>query len=73
MDLAQTGLLPLMAEKVYEALANHVASQNANHQRLRNVSAWSLRILADSTLHLVREVRDVLTRTHTQDAALQPS
>ncbi len=68
MDLAQTGLLPIMSEKVYQALANHVASQNANHQRLRNVSTWSLRILADAALRVVVNVRNVFTGSNAADA-----
>ncbi|KAK0554270.1 Mitochondrial distribution and morphology protein 31, mitochondrial precursor [Tilletia horrida] len=62
-DLAQTGMLPIMSAKVHEALAHHVASQNANQQRLRNVSLWSLQMTAHAALTLVKNVRDSFARS----------
>ena len=62
LDLSQTGLPPLVSEKIWEALANHVASQQANHQRVRNVSLWSLNILSQGLLRLARHWRDTLAR-----------
>ncbi|KAK0533744.1 Mitochondrial distribution and morphology protein 31, mitochondrial precursor [Tilletia horrida] len=61
-DLAQTGLLPIMSAKIHEALAHHVASQNANQQRLRNVSLWSLQMTAHAALTLVKNIRDSFAR-----------
>lgn len=58
MDLAQTGLLPQVSEKIYEALANHVASQHANNQRVRNVSLWTLNITAQGLLRFMKTMRD---------------
>lgn len=63
LDLAQTGLLPVVSEKIYEALANHVASQNASRERLKNVSIWSLQVGANAALNLVTLLRDTLART----------
>ncbi|PWN39371.1 mitochondrial distribution and morphology protein family 31/32 [Ceraceosorus guamensis] len=62
MDLAQTGLLPVVSDKIYQALANHVTSQQANGQRLRNVSSWSLRVAAQGLLQLASTIRDSFTR-----------
>ncbi|CAD6887323.1 unnamed protein product [Tilletia laevis] len=62
-DLSQTGLIPIMSAKIHEALAHHVASQNANHQRLRNVSLWSLQMTAHAALTLVKNVRDSFARS----------
>ncbi|KAL9939007.1 hypothetical protein V8E36_001820 [Tilletia maclaganii] len=62
-DLAQTGLLPIMSAKIHEALAHHVASQNANQQRLRNVSLWSLQMTAHAALTLVKNIRDSFARS----------
>ncbi|EPQ28437.1 uncharacterized protein PFL1_04263 [Pseudozyma flocculosa PF-1] len=63
MDLAQTGLLPVVSDKIYEALANHVASENASTKRLRNVSLWSLQVTANAALNLVTLLRDTLVRS----------
>ncbi|KAF6767328.1 hypothetical protein PSEUBRA_004030 [Kalmanozyma brasiliensis GHG001] len=63
LDLAQTGLLPVVSEKIYEALANHVASQNASRERLKNVSLWSLQMGANAALKGVIVVRDIMQRT----------
>ncbi|GAC96992.1 potential mitochondrial biogenesis factor [Pseudozyma hubeiensis SY62] len=63
LDLAQTGLLPVVSEKIYEALANHVASQNASSKRLKNVSLWSLQVGANAALNLVTVLRDTMART----------
>ncbi len=63
LDLAQTGLLPVVSEKIYEALANHVASQNASRERLKNVSLWSLQMGSKAALNLVTVLRDTLART----------
>ncbi|PWN53525.1 hypothetical protein IE53DRAFT_383959 [Violaceomyces palustris] len=62
LDLAQTGLLPVVSDKIYEALAHHVSSQNANQQRLRTVSIWSLQVTANAALNLVTLLRDSLAR-----------
>lgn len=62
MDLSQTGLLPLVSSKIYEALANHVASQQANTQRVRNVSLWSLDLAAQGMLRLARNLRNTMGR-----------
>ncbi|SPO22432.1 related to MDM31 - Mitochondrial inner membrane protein required for mitochondrial morphology and inheritance [Ustilago trichophora] len=70
LDLAQTGLLPVVSEKIYEALANHVASQNASSKRLKNVSLWSLQVSANAALNLVTLLRDTLARTTGTSAAL---
>jgi len=43
-------------------MANHVASQQANNQRVRNVSLWTLSLMAQSLLRIVRHVRDTLVR-----------
>ncbi|CCF54446.1 hypothetical protein NDA11_003975 [Ustilago hordei] len=63
LDLAQTGLLPVVSEKIYEALANHVVSQNASRERLKNVSLWSLQVGANAVLNLVTLLRDTMART----------
>ena len=63
LDLAQTGLLPVVSEKIYEALATHVASQNASRERLKNVSLWSLQVSANAALNLVTLLRDTMART----------
>ena len=63
LDLAQTGLPPLVSDKIWEALANHVASQQANSQRVRNVSLWSLDIMLRSMLRFARSMRDTIART----------
>lgn len=73
MDLAQTGLMPIMYDKVYQALAAHVMSQNANIERYRNVSFWTLQLFADSSLTLLRHLRDVLTRRGTMPHQLEHS
>lgn len=65
LDLAQTGLLPVVSEKIYEALANHVASQNASRERLKNVSMWGLQVGANAALNLVTVLRDTLERRMT--------
>ncbi|SNX82642.1 related to MDM31 - Mitochondrial inner membrane protein required for mitochondrial morphology and inheritance [Melanopsichium pennsylvanicum] len=70
LDLAQTGLLPVVSEKIYEALANHVASQNASSKRLKNVSLWSLQVSANAALNLVTLLRDTLARTTGTSAAV---
>lgn len=62
LDLAQTGLLPLVSSKIYEALANHVSSQQANTQRVRNVSLWSLDLAAQGMLRLARNLRNTMAR-----------
>jgi distribution and morphology protein 31 len=51
--------------QIYEALANHVTSQQANGARLRNVSSWSLRVAAQGLLQLASTIRDGFTRTPT--------
>ncbi|KAN0061106.1 Mitochondrial distribution and morphology protein 31, mitochondrial precursor [Thecaphora frezii] len=71
LDLAQTGLLPVVSDKIYEALANHVASENANNKRLRNVSIWSLQVTANAALRLVTLLRDTLVRS-TATSTLAP-
>lgn len=48
--------------QIYEALANHVASENASNKRLRNVSIWSLQVTANAALDLVTLLRDALIR-----------
>lgn len=63
MDLAQTGLLPVVSEKIYEALANHVQSQRANNQRFRSVSQWWIRLATDQILQYVLLVRDTLVHS----------
>ncbi|WFC98949.1 Mitochondrial distribution and morphology protein 31, mitochondrial precursor [Malassezia yamatoensis] len=62
LDLSQTGLLPLISRRIYDALANHVASLQANQQRVRNVSLWSLDLAAQGMLKLARNVRDTMSR-----------
>lgn len=73
MDLAQTGLMPIMYDKVYQALAAHVMSQNANLERYRNVSFWTLQLFADTSLQLIRHLRDVFTRRGSMNALLEPA
>ena len=60
MDLAQTGLLPVVSDKIYQALANHVTSQRANGQRMRSVSTWWLKLAMDNALQAAVLVRDSL-------------
>ncbi|WFD07130.1 Mitochondrial distribution and morphology protein 31, mitochondrial precursor [Malassezia vespertilionis] len=62
LDLAQTGLLPLVSDKIYEAFANHVRSQQANSLRMRNVSIWSLDLAAHGLLRMARHLRDSFAR-----------
>ncbi|PWZ03259.1 hypothetical protein BCV70DRAFT_229574 [Testicularia cyperi] len=62
LDLAQTGLLPVVSDKIYEALANHVASENASSKRLKNVSLWSLQLSANAARNLVTLLRDSMSR-----------
>ncbi|SHO76849.1 Similar to S.cerevisiae protein MDM31 (Mitochondrial protein that may have a role in phospholipid metabolism) [Malassezia sympodialis ATCC 42132] len=62
LDLSQTGLPPLVSDKIWEAMANHVASQQANNQRVRNVSLWTLSLVAQSLLRIVRHLRNTLVR-----------
>lgn len=61
MDLAQTGLLPLISDRLYEAMANHVTSSNANSQRLRSVSIWSLKQTLHAVLRLAEQLRDTMS------------
>lgn len=61
MDLAQTGLLPLVSDRLYEAMANHVTSSNANSQRLKNVSIWSLKQTLHAVLKLAEQLRDTMS------------
>lgn len=70
LDLAQTGLLPVVSEKIYEALANHVASQNASTKRLKNVSLWSLQVSANAALNLVTLLRNTMARTTGTNGAI---
>ncbi|KOS15436.1 mdm31-mitochondrial inner membrane protein required for mitochondrial morphology and inheritance [Malassezia pachydermatis] len=63
LDLSQTGLPPLVSQKIWEALANHVASQQANNQRVRNVSLWTLDIMSQGLLRVARQLRDILVRS----------
>lgn len=63
LDLAQTGLLPVISEKIYEALASHVSSQRANSQRVKNVSQWWLRLASDNLLQYAILIRDSLARS----------
>lgn len=69
LDLSQTGLPPLVSQKIWEALAHHVASQQANHQRVRNVSLWTLDAIAHGLLRLARHLRDTLTRATPPEVA----
>lgn len=69
LDLSQTGLPPLVSQKIWEALANHVASQQANHQRVRNVGLWTLGTIAQGLLRLARHLRDTLTRATPPEVA----
>ncbi|GAA5898756.1 hypothetical protein JCM6882_003991 [Rhodosporidiobolus microsporus] len=46
------GILELMSEQVYAALAHHV--QHANDQRLQTVGLWTLQMTANSVLHSLR-------------------
>lgn len=68
LDLAQTGLLPLVSSKIYEALANHVSSLQANTQRVRNVSMWSLDLAAQGMLRTARKMRDTMQRIMPESA-----
>ncbi|WFD18740.1 Mitochondrial distribution and morphology protein 31, mitochondrial precursor [Malassezia caprae] len=52
----------VVMDLIWEAMANHVASQQANNQRVRNVSLWTLSLMAQSLLRIVRQVRDTLVR-----------
>lgn len=63
MDLSQTGILPRVSLKIYEAFAHHVASTQANSERVRNVSLWTLSVMARGLLHVVRVLRDAISRT----------
>ncbi|CAO1615157.1 unnamed protein product [Parajaminaea phylloscopi] len=58
MDLAQTGLLPMISERLYEALAQHVESESANRDRLKRVSVWSLKSALHVMLGLAKQLRD---------------
>lgn len=62
LDLSQTGLPPLVSQKIWEALANHVSSQQANHQRVRNVSLWTLSVMSQGMLRIARHLRDTIAR-----------
>lgn len=72
MDLAQTGLLPIVSEKIYEALANHVQSQGANNRRIRSVSQWWLRLASDQVLQYARLVRDTMVRNRNPRDTVDP-
>lgn len=61
MDLAQTGLLPLISEKLYDAMAHHVSSANANSARLKSVSIWSLKSTLQVALKLAKQLRDSMS------------
>lgn len=58
MDLAQTGLLPMISERLYEALARHVESESANRDRLKRVSVWSIKSALHVMLGLAKQLRD---------------
>lgn len=58
MDLAQTGLLPLISERLYDALASHVENSGANRGSLKRVSVWSLKSVLHVVLGLARQLRD---------------
>ncbi|MCO5589691.1 hypothetical protein L7F22_043659 [Adiantum nelumboides] len=72
MDLAQTGLLPIISEKIYEALANHVQSQGANNRRIRSVSQWWLRLASDQVLQYARLIRDTMVRNRNSMENIDP-
>ncbi|PWN37675.1 uncharacterized protein FA14DRAFT_159614 [Meira miltonrushii] len=72
MDLAQTGLLPIISEKIYEALANHVQSQGANNRRIRSVSQWWLRLASDQVLQYARLIRDTMVRNRNPMENIDP-
>lgn len=72
MDLAQTGLLPIISEKIYEALANHVQSQGANTRRIRSVSQWWLRLASDQVLQYARLIRDTMVRNRNPMENIDP-
>ncbi|UZJ51642.1 hypothetical protein CBS101457_000962 [Exobasidium rhododendri] len=66
LDLAQTGLLPVISEKIYEALAHHVSSHRATNQRIKSVSQWWLRKLSENVLQYALLIRDSSTRSRSQ-------
>ncbi|CAO1638807.1 unnamed protein product [Sympodiomycopsis kandeliae] len=70
MDLAQTGLLPLVSDKLYEAMANHVTSSNANSQRLKSVSIWSLKQTLHAVLKLAKQLRDTMSGVKPNEEAI---
>ncbi|WFD32268.1 Mitochondrial distribution and morphology protein 31, mitochondrial precursor [Malassezia sp. CBS 17886] len=70
LDLPQTGLPPLISEKIYEAMAFHVQSKQANSERARNVSLWTLSLAKQGLLKLARHLRDLLARTVPQTDAI---
>ncbi|THH00756.1 hypothetical protein EW026_g1821 [Hermanssonia centrifuga] len=53
----ETGLMDIIAVKVYEAMAYHVTQANFN-RRIKAVSAWSLQMTANAILSTLRSVTD---------------
>lgn len=58
-------MIPLI--QIWEAMANHVASQQANNQRVRNVSLWTLSLMSQSLLRIARHLRNTLMRAMPTD------
>lgn len=73
MDLAQTGLLPMISERLYEALARHVESESANRDRLKRVSVWSLKSALHAMLGLAKQLRDGVSGGAVVSAVISPA
>lgn len=55
--------------QIWEAMANHVASHQANSQRVRHVSRWTLQLLSQSLLRAARYWRDTVVRAAPAEVA----
>ncbi|KZT66346.1 mitochondrial distribution and morphology protein family 31/32 [Daedalea quercina L-15889] len=63
--LWETGLMDIIALKVYEAMAYHVAQANFN-RRLKVVSAWSLQMTTSAVISALRTLIDPVA-THLRE------
>ena len=50
------GLLNVVSDRIYEALAHHVTSTKANNQRLKYVTLWSLQLSAKGAIQTLKNV-----------------
>lgn len=52
----ETGLMSAVSERIYDALAHHVTSTEANNQRVKYVTLWSLQLSARGAIQTLRNI-----------------